>query len=93
MSMVVSGIPLNHLYIAFWGGLYATYHLLWEPETTIDTCRTINWSYVFLSEYLPYTYGLAIATVPRPTWGGKTQQLKRLARFMDNEARVGRCSV
>jgi len=66
MSMVVSGIPLNHLYIAFWGGLHATYHLVWEPETTIDTCRTINWSYVFLSEYLPYTYGLAIATVPRP---------------------------
>jgi len=24
-----------HLYIAFWGRLYATYHLLWEPETTI----------------------------------------------------------
>ena len=29
-------IPLiYHLYIAFWG-LYATYHLLGEPETTID---------------------------------------------------------
>ena len=27
-------IPLIGL--AFWGGLYATYHLLREPETTID---------------------------------------------------------
>ena len=29
-------IPLIYrLYIAFWGDMYATYHL-WEPETTID---------------------------------------------------------
>ncbi len=27
---------IYHLYIAFWGGLYATYHLLGEPETTIE---------------------------------------------------------
>lgn len=33
----------------------------WEPKSL--RIRTINWSYVFLSEYLPYTYGLAIATV------------------------------
>ena len=37
-----SGIPIDniyHLYATYIldpGGLYATYHLLWEPETTID---------------------------------------------------------
>ena len=32
-------------------------------------CRTINWSYVFLAEYLPYTYALAMATVPLARFG------------------------
>ena len=31
---------IYHLYIAFWG-LYATYHLLGEPETTID--HMLHW--------------------------------------------------
>ena len=50
-SMVVEMVPLkggiggivhppigrkNTTYILPSGGLYATYHLLWEPETTID---------------------------------------------------------
>ncbi len=45
-SMVVSGSPKwwdrwrspspNWQYILPYGGLYATYHLLGEPETTID---------------------------------------------------------
>lgn len=33
----------------------------WEPKSL--RIRTINWSYVFLAEYLPYTYALAMATV------------------------------
>ncbi|CAJ1373363.1 unnamed protein product [Effrenium voratum] len=33
----------------------------WEPKSL--RIRTINWSYVFLAEYLPMAYGLAIATV------------------------------
>mmetsp|Transcript_58919 Transcript_58919/g.138082 ORF Transcript_58919/g.138082 Transcript_58919/m.138082 type:complete len:589 (+) Transcript_58919:77-1843(+) len=33
----------------------------WEPKSL--RIRTINWSYVFLSEYLPYAYGLSIAGV------------------------------
>lgn len=33
----------------------------WEPKSL--RIRTINWSYVFLAEYLPYAYGVAIATV------------------------------
>ena len=33
---------IYHLYIACWGGLYATYHLLREPGNSIETrivCR------------------------------------------------------
>lgn len=33
----------------------------WEPKSL--RIRTINWSYVFLAEYLPYAYGLSIAAV------------------------------
>ncbi|CAE7669600.1 KCS9 [Symbiodinium sp. KB8] len=33
----------------------------WEPKSL--RIRTINWSYVFLAEYLPYAYGFSIAAV------------------------------
>jgi len=33
----------------------------WEPKSL--RIRTINWSYVFLADYLPYAYGFSIAAV------------------------------
>ena len=34
LAVYTTYIPL--IVLAFWGGKNATYHLLWEPETTID---------------------------------------------------------
>ena len=38
--------------------------------------RTINWSYVFLAEYLPYAYGLAIAIATQ--WKGQSVRASSL---------------
>ena len=35
-------VAYNHpIFYIVSGGLYATYHPLWEPETTVDLCRFI----------------------------------------------------
>ena len=38
-------IPLIYIYILVCGGLYATYNLLREPETVIETSQTLSFGY------------------------------------------------
>ena len=46
---------IYHLYIAFWG-VYATYHPLGEPETTIENMQKPKWN----KEMVPPIDGIQI---------------------------------
>ncbi len=59
-ARTISGIYIYKWYILPIGGLYVTYHLLREPETTIDTLKIFKCAVQFVQiAYLPLKIGHA----------------------------------